>query len=60
MRLNPPKKIVWSISFWLGIIGTVGHIFTYFLCIPLLAIASFWVVFIALLLLLLGNTLKGF
>jgi len=55
MRLNAPKQITWVISLILGIISLISV----FVTIPYISAYAFWVVFIGLVLLLLGNALKG-
>ena len=55
MRLSAPKKITWVISLILGIVGLLSM----FVVIPYISMYAFWVVFIGLVLLILGNALKG-
>jgi hypothetical protein len=60
MRLNPPKKIV----FWISLAFTALGLLTYFSMILLpymfLPYLAFWFAFVGALLLILGNTVKGF
>ena len=55
MRLSAPKQITWVISLILGIVGLLSM----FVVIPHISMYAFWVVFAGLVLLLLGNALKG-
>lgn len=55
MRLNAPKKIVWTLALIAGIIGVIG----YFLPIPVLSTVGFVLVAAAWLLLVLASVLKG-
>ena len=55
MRLNAPKKIWWTVSLILGVLGVVG----YFVAIPIVTANLFWFLAIAWLLLLLSTFLKG-
>lgn len=54
MILNPPKKIVWLISLILAFVGVV------FYFVPAVKDYSFFVVFVAWILVFLGTVLKGF
>jgi len=56
MKLNAPKQIVWLISILLGVLGLIGQLVT----VPYLTAYAFWLVLVGLVLLALGNILKGF
>jgi predicted membrane channel-forming protein YqfA (hemolysin III family) len=58
MRLNPPKKVVWSITLILGILGVVLQ-FLPNSTLPSLPLISFLLVAVAWLLLILSTVLKG-
>jgi len=60
MRLNPPKRIVWTWSTILAFIGIVGYLLCLFVTIPVLPHLVFWFLAVGWLLLWLGNILKGF
>jgi hypothetical protein len=53
MRLTPPKKIVWWISLILGAVGLIA------MFVPGIGAYAFWFVLAGLILLLLGNAIKG-
>jgi hypothetical protein len=53
--MNPPKKITFWVSAALGLLGFIGQIVT----VPVLSPLAFWLVLIGLVLMLLGNTVKG-
>jgi len=55
MRLNAPKKIVWTIALIVGLVGIIAQLIT----IPFLSSISFWIMGIAWLLLILSTVLKG-
>lgn len=55
MRLNRPTKNVFYIAVISGILGVAGKLF-----VPFLAPYAFWLVLVGFVLLVLGNTLKGF
>lgn len=55
MKLNQPKAITWWIAVILGVLGLLAEIIT----IPFLSTISFWLVFIALVLLVLATLIKG-
>lgn len=55
MKLNAPKKVVWMISVILGAVGVIGQVAG----VSALAPYTFWLVTIALVLLVLGNVVKG-
>lgn len=56
MRLSPPTTNVFYLSAALVAVGLVAQIIT----IPFLTNVAFWLVLVGYLLLLLGNTMKGF
>jgi hypothetical protein len=56
MRLNPPTKNVFYLSAALVIVGLAAKLIS----IPYLSSVAFWIVLVGYLLLLLGNTMKGF
>jgi hypothetical protein len=56
MRLTPPKKWVFWVSVILGAVGLVGKL----VAIPFVSAYAFWIVLVGLILLILGNALKGF
>ncbi len=55
MRLNAPKSVTWLIALILGIVGLVSV----FVAIPFISVHAFWVVLVGLVLLLIGNAVKG-
>lgn len=55
MRLNAPKQVVWMISVILGAVGVIGQVAG----VGVLAPYTFWLVTIALVLLAVGNVMKG-
>ncbi len=55
MKTNAPKSITWIIALVLGIIAVVGKLAV----ITAIVKYAFWIVVIALVLLLLGSSLKG-
>ncbi len=55
MKTNAPKSITWLIALILGIIAVVGKLAV----IAAIVKYAFWIVVIALALLLLGSTMKG-
>jgi len=55
MKLNAPQKLTWWIALIVGVVGIVAHLVT----IPLLSGASFWLVVIGFVLLVLATALKG-
>ena len=56
MRLNPPTKNVFYISVVIAVIGVIAN----FVSIPVLSGIAFYLVVLAFVLLVLGNTMKGF
>jgi hypothetical protein len=56
MRLNPPTKNVFYLSAALVLVGLVSNIIT----LPFLSSVAFWIVLAGYILLVLGNTMKGF
>lgn len=59
MRLTPPKKIVWWLSVILGLVGIILEVVSMVTAMGVLSIVGFWVVVIALVLLILSTALKG-
>lgn len=55
MRLNAPKQITWIIALILGIVGLVAELVT----IPVLSNIAFWIVLVALALMLLATYIEG-
>jgi hypothetical protein len=55
LKLNAPKQITWLVALVLGILGFLGAVIT----IPFLSNFAFWIVLIALVLLLLATYLEG-
>jgi hypothetical protein len=55
MKLNAPKVVTWIIALILGIIGLVGQLVT----IPVISGLAFWIVFVALVLMLLAAYFPG-
>jgi hypothetical protein len=57
MRLTPPAKATWIVALLIGLIGILAHegVFR----IPGLAIAPFWIVTVAFVLLLIAPLVKG-
>ncbi len=49
MKLNAPKKITWIIALILGIVGLLGELIK----IPIISGLAFWIVLVALALMLL-------
>jgi zinc transporter ZupT len=62
MQLTPPKKIVWTISLILAIVGIIVEIVALFVMqdMAILPIVAFLLELVAAGLLLAGNALKGF
>ena len=61
MRLNPPKKNVFWLTFFLALVGVVLFLLGFFMTLP--AFVGYLIpaaLFLAWLLLWLGNMLKGF
>ncbi len=56
MKISKPTKNVFWISFILGIIGLLAKL----VAIPVLSPYAFWILLIGFVLLVLGNTMKGF
>lgn len=54
MRLNAPKQITWIIALILGIVGLLGVLVT----IPVISGIEFWIVLVALILMLLATYLR--
>ena len=55
MALSAPKQLTWLISLIVGIIGVVG----YLVVIPVVTGLAFWIVVVALVILLLATLLPG-
>jgi hypothetical protein len=55
MRLTPPKKIIWLLSFILAVVSIIAH----FVFIPYVTVYAFWVMGVAWLLMFIGVTFKG-
>ena len=55
MKLNAPKQITWWIAIILGVLGVIGT----FVAIPFVSCYAIWFVVVGLVLLALGNFLKG-
>ena len=55
MELSAPKQITWLIALILGVIGVVAHLVT----IPVLSGLAFWIVVVALVLLLVATFVSG-
>jgi Co/Zn/Cd efflux system component len=56
MQLNPPTKMVFYLSLAFAAIGLIAN----FVSIPVLSGIALYLVLIGYILLILGNTLKGF
>lgn len=56
MRLNPPTKNVFWISVVVAVIGLVARLGLVGFLVPY----AFWLMLVAFVLLVLGNTMKGF
>jgi hypothetical protein len=55
MKLSAPKNITWIIALVLGIIGLIGQLVT----IPVISGLAFWIVLVALVLMLLATFFEG-
>jgi len=55
MQLSAPKQITWWIALIVGVIGLIAN----FVTIPVLSGLSFWLVVVALALLLLATLIEG-
>jgi hypothetical protein len=55
MQLSAPKQITWWIALIVGVVGLIA----YFVTIPVLSGLSFWLVVVALALLLLATLIEG-
>jgi len=55
MQLSAPKQITWWIALIVGVIGLIAN----FVMIPVLSGLSFWLVVVALALLLLATLIEG-
>ena len=56
MRLTPPTKNV----FWISVVVAAVALVSTFVTIPFVSAYAFWLLVIAFVLLVLGNTMKGF
>ena len=56
MKLSKPKNITWWIAVILGAAGLIGYLAK----LPFFGTYAFWLVLAGLVLLALGNLLKGF
>jgi uncharacterized membrane protein len=55
MNLSAPKQLTWLIAVVLGIIGLVAQL----VAIPVLSTLAFWIVLVALVLMLVATYLPG-
>jgi hypothetical protein len=55
MKLNAPKQVTWVIALVLGLVGILGTLVT----IPVVSGLAFWIVVVALALLLLATYMEG-
>lgn len=55
MKLSAPKQITWLIALILGILGILGQLVT----IPVVSGLAFWIVVVALILLLVATFIDG-
>ncbi len=55
LNLSAPKQITWWVALILAVLGVIG----YFVSIPFLSAADFWLVLLGFVLLLLGTLLEG-
>jgi heme/copper-type cytochrome/quinol oxidase subunit 1 len=55
MQLSAPKQITWWIALIVGVVGLIAN----FVTIPVLSALSFWLVVVALALLLLATLIEG-
>ncbi len=55
MKLSAPKLITWWIALIIGVIGIIAHVVT----IPVLSGIAFWLVVVALVLLLLATVIAA-
>jgi hypothetical protein len=55
MKLSAPKQVTWIIALILGIVGLLGELVT----IPVISGLAFWIVVVALALLLLATYMEG-
>ena len=55
MKLSAPKQVTWFVALALGIIGLIAQLVT----IPVLSGLAFWLVLLALILLLVATFLPG-
>ncbi len=55
MKLSAPKQITWWIALILGVLGLLGKLIT----IPFISGIAFWLVLVALALMLVATLIKG-
>jgi hypothetical protein len=55
MQLSAPKQITWLIALVIGVIGVIAYLVT----IPVLSGLAFWIVVVALVLLLVATFVSG-
>jgi len=55
MKLSAPKQITWIVAVVLGVLGLLGALFT----IPVVTSLAFWIVFVALVLMLVATFIEG-
>jgi hypothetical protein len=55
MKLNAPKQVTWYIALILGLVGILGTLVT----IPVISGLAFWIVAVALALMLLATYMEG-
>lgn len=55
MKLTPPKQVTFFIAVILGLVGLVAS----FVAIPVLSPYAFWLVFVGLVVLALGNMMES-
>ena len=60
MRLNAPTKTTFTVALILAIVGVVGKIIGLAAPVEFLKDYSLWVTVVGYVILMLGNTLKGF
>ena len=58
MRLNAPRKNTWTSALIFGLIAVIAQIVTYFMELPYVPVISFWLMFLAFLMVLLGALMK--
>jgi hypothetical protein len=60
MRLNAPTKTTFAVALIIAIVGVVGKIVGIIAPVEFLEDYSLWAVVVGYIILMLGNTLKGF